>query len=151
MANTNGVIGQFKDEMEHAATEVASDVKDNVGEMIEQGVQSVTGQQLTTQQIQQKQLEDQKKLANTRRVIAHYKKVEEDLSTVREQKKQDQLQRKQIEEQEKQKKKLVEEQKKKIIVSPAKKTPQFPGQPAPQPEEIARTRQEIGKGHGVGG
>ncbi len=151
MANSANVIGQFKDEVEQTATDVAKDVKDEVGQMIEQGVQSAAGKQLTPQQIQEKQLEDQKKLANARRVIAHYKKVEEEIKKVREQKKTEQIKKQQTEEQEKQKKNMEEEQEKKIIISPARKGPQIPGQPAPMREEIARTRQEIGKGHGVGG
>lgn len=58
---SNGVK-QFTGEIKQAASEVAKDVTDTVGEMIEQGVQSVTGTPLTPQQIQQKQMEDQKKI-----------------------------------------------------------------------------------------
>lgn len=151
MANSANIIGQFKDEVEQTATEVAKDVKDGVGQMIEQGLQSVAGKTLTPQQIQQKQLEEQKKLVEARRKIKFYQDTEVKLKQIREEKRQKDLQRIQQEEEERQKKKLEEEQKKKIIISPAKKTPQFPGQPLPQREEIARTRQEIGKGHGVGG
>ena len=151
MANTNGVIGQFKDEMEQTATDVAKDVKDEVGQMIEQGVQSMAGKTLTPQQIQQKQLEEQKNLIEARRKIKFYQDTELKLKRIREEKRQKELQRIQQEDEEKKKKKLIEDQKKKVIISPAKRTPQFPGQPMPQPEEIARTRQEIGKGHGVGG
>lgn len=143
-------IKQFSDEMEQAATDVAKDVKDEVGQMIEQGVQSVAGKQLTPQQIQQKQVEEQKKLAKARKTIKWYQDIQAAQRRVREEEKQKQLQRQQQEEQEKQKKKQEEEAKKKVIISPAKKTPQFPGQ-APIREDIALSRPELKAGHGKGG
>lgn len=151
MTDSGSGIGKFTDEMEQATTQVAKDVKDSVGQAIEQGVQSVVGKQLTPQQLQQKQIEDQKKLAEARRKIAWFKDLSLAQKKVREQEKQKLQQRQQIEEEGKQKKKKEEEEKKKVIISPAKKTPMFPGQVTPMKEEIARTRQEIGKGHGVGG
>lgn len=150
MANSANKVGQFTDEMEQAVGAVAKEVRDEVGQSIEQGVQSVVGKQLTTQQLQQKQSEDQKKLVETRRKIAWFKDLGVAQKKVREQENQKLAQRQQSEEQEEQKKKMEEDQKKQVIISPAKRKPQVPGQKAPI-EEIARTRQEIGKGHGVGG
>lgn len=151
MANSGTKIGQFTDELEQATTSVAKDVKDQVGQAIEQGLQSITGKQ-SPQQLQQQQLEDQKKLLQARKKIKWYQDVALAQKKVREDEKQKQLEKKQIEEEEKRQKRLKEEEeKKKVIISPAKKTPQFPGQPQPIPEEIARSKQEIGKGHGIGG
>ena len=151
MADSGSGIGQFKDEMEQATAETVENVKDSVGQAIEQGVQSVVGPKLTPQQIQQKQQEEQKKLLQARKTIKWYQDLSLAQKKVREEEKQKNLQKQQIDEQEKQKKKMEEEEKKKRIFSPAKKTPAIPGQPASAVEEIARTRQEIGKGHGVGG
>lgn len=149
MADGSGVK-QFTDEMEQAATDVAKDVKDEVGQMIEQGVQSVAGPKFTPQQIQQEKLEEQKKLAQARKTIKWYQDIETAQNKVREEEKQKQLQRQQQEEQENKKKKQEEEGKKKVIISPAKKTPQFPGQ-APIREDIALSRPELKAGHGKGG
>ena len=61
MADGASGVKQFSEEMGQAAGEVAKDVKDSVGEVLEQGVQSVVGTQLTPQQIQRKEIERQKK------------------------------------------------------------------------------------------
>ena len=138
-----GGVKQFTDEIEQATNEVAKDVKDAVGQTIEQGVQSVAGTQLTPQQIQQKELDRQKGLLETRRKIEYWKKIDQEQKTLRGKEKQIQLQKQQAEEQETQRKKMEEAQKKKAIPKP--------GQQLGIHEDIARTRQEIGKGHGVGG
>ncbi len=151
MADSGNAIGQFTDEVEQATTEVAKDVKDSVGEAIEQGVQTTFGPKLTPQQIQQKQAEDQQKMAKVRSDLKWYQAIAAGEKKLMEQRKQEKLQKQQSEEQEKEQKRQVKEQNKKRIISPAKKTPAIPGQPVPQMEEIARTRQEVGKGHGVGG
>lgn len=156
-------VKQFTDEMEQAATDVARDVKDEVGQMIEQGVQSVAGPKLTSQQLQpfdtsttlstqgkQKQLEEQQRLTKARKTIKWFQDISAAQKKVREQDLQKQLQRQQLEEQEKQKKKQSEEVEKKIIISPAKKGPQHPGQ-APLREDIALSRPELKSGHGKGG
>lgn len=131
--------------MRQATAEVAKDVKDQVGQMIEQGAQSVAGKQLTPQQIQQKELERQKKLAETRRKIKWYQDIAQQQKQVREKEKQLKLQRQQAEEDEKQSKKMAEAQRKQAIPQVGKlKGPMLR-------EDLARTRQEIGKGHGVGG
>lgn len=149
MANSAGKVGQFTDEMEQATSEVAQDVKDSVGEMIEQGVQSVAGPTLTPQQLQQKQLEEQKKLAQARRTLKWYQDVSAAQKKVRDEDKQKKLILSQQEEEEKKRKKMEEEQKRRVIISPAKKT-SGPGQP-PLREDIALSRPELKGGHGKGG
>lgn len=121
--------------MKSTVAEVARDVKDAVGEAIEQGVQSVVGPQLTAQQIQQKQLEDQKKLAETRRKIAWYKNIAEEQKRVRQKTEQKETDRLQSQQQEKQ----VEIQQ--AQAKQVKKTP----------EEVLRTQVEIKVGKGIGG
>ena len=151
MADSGNAIGQFTDEVEQATSEMAEDVKDSVGEMIEQGVQTTFGPKLTPQQIQQKQAEDQKRMTKVRSDLKWYQAIAADQKKLTEQRKQEKLQKQQSEEQEKEQKIQDDRVNKKRIFSPAKKTPAVPGQPVPQMEEIARTRQEVGKGHGVGG
>lgn len=159
MSDSGSRVKQFTEEVEQATNEVAKDVKDSVGEAIEQGIQSVTGTPLTPQQInnlriaeQAKQQDDQKKLVQARKTIKWYQDVASSQKRVRDEEKQKQLQKQQSEESEKQQEKLKEkEEKKRVILSPAKKAPQVPGQPQPVPEEIARSKQEVGKGHGIGG
>ncbi len=72
MADSGNAIGQFTDEVEQATSEMAEDVKDSVGEMIEQGVQTTFGPKLTPQQIQQKQAEDQKRMTKVRSDLKWY-------------------------------------------------------------------------------
>lgn len=156
MANTGNRIGDFTDEVEEATNEVAQDVKDSIGEMIEQGVQSVLGSHLTPQQInnptaseQQREVEEQKKLAKIRKTIKWYQDISAAQKKVRDEEKQKKLLLKQEEEEEKRRKKQQEEEKKKIIISPARKT-SGPGQP-PLREDIALSRPELKGGHGKGG
>lgn len=106
--------------------EIAKDVKDAVGEMVEQGAQSVVGRQLTPQQVnnlriaeQQTKQQDQQKLSETRRVIQHYKDMDAAQKRVREQNKQKEQQRLQNQQQEEQVKKIQIEQKKKQPINPA--------------------------------
>lgn len=127
--------------MRQAITEVAKDVKDDVGEMIEQGVQSVVGKQLTPQQIQQKQLQDQKELAEARRKIAWFKKLDEEQKGVREANKQKEIQRLQNQKQQVQGQKIQKAQ--------MPQSPKRSGQMLR--EDIARSQAERGKGRGVGG
>lgn len=149
MVDPTGKVGQFTDEMEQATSEVAQHVKDSVGEIIEQGVQSVAGPTLTPQQIQQKQLEEQKKLSQARKTLKRYQDIAAAQEKVRDEDKQKKLILSQQEEEEKKRKKMEEEEKKKIIISPAKKTI-GPGQP-PLREDIALSRPELKGGHGKGG
>ncbi len=152
MADSTSRIGDFTDELEQATGEVVADVKDQVGQAIEQGVQSITGSQLTPQQIQQKHQEDQQELAWNRKIIRRYQDIAASQKKVSDQDKQQQMQKQQLEDEEKKQKKLAEEAKKRVVISPAKKPPLMPGQKAPSvEEELARSKQETGKGHGIGG
>src|SRR3989344_4254023 len=136
-----GTMGQFSDEIEQTATEVSADVKDSVGEAIEAGVQSVAGPQLTPQQQQQKQQQDQAKLAEARNTINFYQDTEANLQKVREENKQNEEQRL----------KDFEEEMKKKRAKTGQLNPEEKKQQQPLNEAIAATRQEVGKGHGVGG
>lgn len=109
---------QFTGEIKEAAGEVAKDVKDTVGEMIEQGVQSVTGTTLTPQQIQQKQIDDQKQIADARRKLAFYQQTAQAQKQVSEENKQKEMQRMQTEQQQKQVVEIKKEEKKKEPVNP---------------------------------
>lgn len=139
MADGGSRIQQTTQEVAQAVGEVAKDVKDAVGEMIEQGVQSVAGPTLTPQQIQQKQLEDQKKLAETRRKIKFIEKVDQEQKMVRQANKQKATDRLQSQQQKAQAKTVQ-----KIQSQQAKK-------PIGLPEEVLRTQAEYKPGKGVGG
>lgn len=145
MADGGSGMKQFTGEMGQVAAEVAKDVKDEVGQMIEQGVQSVVGKQLTPQQVQQKQQDEQKQLAEARRKIKWYQDLTAAQKRVHEQEKQKQQQNQQAEQQQAENKKVEEAQRKQPIPQPGKL------RPVRIREDIARTRQEIGKGRGVGG
>lgn len=138
MAGGKNVVGQFKDEVVETTREIATDVKDSVGEAIEQGAQSVTGTQLTPQQIQQKQQDEQKQIAETRRKIAFYRQTDQEQKMVRQQNKQKEMQRIQTQQQEKQEEKIEE-----IQIKQAKK----PG----MSEAVLRSQAEYKPGKGVGG
>lgn len=142
MSDSGSGGGQFAGEIKTAVAEVAKDVKDAVGEMIEAGVQSVAGSPLTPQQIQQKQQEDVKQLAEARRKLAFYQKTDAEQKKIIAENKQKEAQRIQAQQQEMQAKKAQKAQMQQA-------TPKKPG--AQISEEVARTRQEIGKGHGIGG
>lgn len=145
MVNSGNTIGQFRDEMETTVGEVTQDVKDQVGQAIEQGVQSVVGSNLTAQQIQQKKLEDQQKITEARRKIEYWKKINEEQKKIRLSEKQKLQQRLQLEEQRKQEKKAEEAQKKQAIPRVGKRTT------AQIQEDLARSQMERSKGRGVGG
>ncbi len=101
MSDSGSGGGQLASELGETVKEVASEVKDAVGEMIEQGVQSVAGPTLTAQQVQQKQQEDQKHLVETRRKIAWYGKTDQEQKQVRQTNAQKEQQRLQSQQQEK--------------------------------------------------
>lgn len=142
MSDSGSGGGQFVSEMKSTVAEVAKDVKDAVGESIEQGVKSVVGPQLTPQQIQQKQTDEAKQLVETRRKLAFYQKTDVEQKKVIAENKHKEEQRLQALEQESQAKKMKKAQ--------MQQAPKKPGAVL-LPEEVARTRQEIGKGHGIGG
>ncbi len=152
MANSANAIGQFTDEVEQATGEVAEGVKDAFGEMIEQGVQAVKGTPtLTPQQIQQKQQEEEKQKAEVRRKLKFHEITQATLNKQYKLSAEKEKQRKELLLQEEENKKRLEQENKARIISPAKIAPPIPGQPAPVVEEIARSKQESGKGHGIGG
>ncbi|MDO8573823.1 MAG: hypothetical protein Q7R77_03665, partial [Candidatus Daviesbacteria bacterium] len=101
----NNVIGQFRDEVEQTAGEVVKDAKDAIGEMIEQNITP----QLTPQQIQQKQADEQKQIAYTRRYLQDLQMAQ---VKVRAENKQKEQQRLQAGEQEKQVVEMKKEEKK---------------------------------------
>lgn len=117
--------------------EVAKDIKDAVGEALEQGVQSVTNTQLTPQQIQQKQQEDQNKLAEARRKIEWLKNVDSQQKQVIAANRQKESERLQNQQQEKQ------EEVQQIQTKTVKKQAMS--------DEIARSQAELRVGKGVGG
>lgn len=137
MADGKGVIGQFTEETGEVLKEVVNDVKDSVGEALEQGFQSVAGTQLTPQQIQQKQAEDQKEIAENRRKIAFYQQTAQEQQQVRQQNQQKEQQRLQAQQQETQQEEIEEIQAEQVV----KKTP----------EEVLRSQAERKAGKGLGG
>ena len=109
----------MSDSIKATVSEVAKDIKDAVGEMAEQGVQSVVGSQLTPQQIQQKQLQDQKDLSEARRKVEFYKKASQEQKVVRQANQQKEQQRLQNLKQDEQVKNIQIKQKKKQPINPA--------------------------------
>lgn len=124
--------------MRQAIKEVAQDIKDEVGQAIEQGVQSIAAPTLTPQQVQQKQLQDQKDLAEARRKIAWYKKLDDSQKKVREASSQKEAVRLQSQQQEKQ------QEVQKVQIQSAKKQQVIS-------EAVLRTQAERKAGKGVGG
>ncbi len=117
-SGNNGIQGAVE-EMAQATGEVAKDVKDSVGEMIETNVQTAVGTPPTPQQIQQKQAEDQQKITETRRKISWFKKIDQEQRRVIQENKQKEMQRLQSLQQEKQVKQIKLEQKKAQPINPA--------------------------------
>ncbi len=119
MADSRNVIGKFSDEIEQTVSETANDVKDEVGQMVEQGVQSITGTQLTPQQIQEKQENDQRKIVEARRKIDFFKQTAQAQQKVRQENKQQEMQKQQNQKQEQQVVEIKKEEKKSRPVNPA--------------------------------
>lgn len=122
MADSGNMIGQFADEIEQNVNEVAKDFKDEFGQALEQGVQSVMGVQLTPQQIQQKQQQEQQQEIDRQKQLSYTRKWLRDLQTAQEkaraENKQKEQQRLQTQEQEKQVE-VRKEEKKKQAINPA--------------------------------
>ncbi|MBU1000417.1 hypothetical protein KKE78_03435 [Patescibacteria group bacterium] len=137
----NNNIKQFTGEGKQAVGEIAKEVKDSVGEALEQATQSVVGAQPSPQQIQQKQAEDQKQIAEARRKIRWY----QDLATAQKaeinKQKQTQTQSQQAEAQ--------EQHAKKIDNAQMQQAPKKPGMVIP--EEVLRSQAERKAGKGLGG
>lgn len=124
MANAvMGGIGQITEEVGETVKEVASDVKDAVGEMVEQGIQSTAGSTLTPQQLQQKQAEDQKKEMDRQKQLAYtrdwLRNLQAEQQKVSMEAKQKEQQRLQAQKQEEQVTEMKKEEKKKQPVNPA--------------------------------
>lgn len=143
MADSGSGIKQATQEMAQTVKEVAKDVKDELGQMIEANVQTAVGFQLTPQQQQQKKQEEQQGLEKARKVINYYKNLGADIKKAQEERKQKEAQRLQQMQQEEQEKKAREAAKKQTFVSPQGKMNLR--------EDIARTQAERSKGRGVGG
>lgn len=132
MADSGNVIGQFRDEIEQAAGDVASEVKDQAEQAAEGGMQSIFGTkppQATPQQAQsfdsaqdrQKEEERQKKLYETRRILKWHNDIAEAQKKVREEQKQKERQRLQggqPQKQEAQVKLVEQKQQKQKILAP---------------------------------
>lgn len=135
----DGGIKQATQELAQTVKAVAGEAVDAVGEMIEQGVQSVVGTQLTPQQIQQQQLEDQKKIAEKRREIEFLKAVDQDQKVVRQKNAQNEADRLKSQQQEEQTEIVQEVQ-----------SQQASGKPGLS-NEILKSQAEYKVGKGIGG
>lgn len=106
-------LGGFK----QVSSEIVNEVKDQVGQVIEAGVQSVTGgQQLDPQQVQKKKEEDAKQLAYTRKWLFDVQRAQEKVRAENKQKEQQKLQ---AQKQEEQVTEMKKEEKKKKPLNPA--------------------------------
>lgn len=143
MGNLGNSIKQFTEEMEQVATSVARDVKDSAFEAIETNVQTVTGQNPTPQQLQQKKQQEEEQLAKVRKEIEYYKNLGKDIKKAQEERKQKEAQRVQQMQQEEQAKKARKEDNNQTFAPPKGKHDLR--------EDIARTQAERSKGRGVGG
>ena len=114
-----GVIGSMAEEVAPVAQEVVADVKDAVGQAIEAGVQSVIGTTVDPAQMQKKEEERQKKIAEVRWQLQQINKTEAEVEKVRKEKEEKERQRLQAQVQEQQMKKMEMEQKKKQPINPA--------------------------------
>lgn len=116
----SGSGNQFGGEVIEDFKEVAKDVKDEVGQAIEQGVQSVVGKTPTPQQIQQQYLQRQKDQKELQRVRTWFKNLEQQTAQVREQNLQKEQQRLQNQQHEKQVSEIKKgEKKEQSVVNPA--------------------------------
>lgn len=123
MNDSGSGVKQFTGEMVQTTKDVAKDVKDTVGEAIEQGAQSVVGATLTPQQLQQKQQEDQKKELDRQKQLAYtrgwLKNLETAQQKVRTENKQKEQERLQVQKQEEKVREMKKEEKKKQPINPA--------------------------------
>lgn len=115
---------------------VVKPVADEIGKALEQGAQAIAGKTPTTQQIQQKQMQDQKDIADTQRKIDYWKQIAQAQAQVRQVKKQEDVEKNQ---------EKKEEAKIKQYEIVEKK------QDSEQREDMARTQGERRAGRGMGG
>lgn len=142
MSDSGSGGNQFASEMKSTVAEVAKDVKDSIGEMIEQNVQTAVGSQLTPQQQQQKKQQEQQDLEKARKVISYYKNLGADIKKAQEGRKQKEEERL---------KKMQEEEQAKKMQKTQMQTSKSPPPGNDLREDIARTQAERSKGRGVGG
>jgi len=142
MSDSGGGGNQFASEMKSTVLDVAKDVKDSVGEMIEQNVQTAVGSQLTPQQQQRKKQDEQQDLEKARKVISYYKNLGTDIKKAQDARLQKEAERLKQMQEEEQAKKMQKSQGQEVKTAP-------PGKGLR--EDIARTQAERGKGRGVGG
>ena len=146
MAGIKNVIGGTFEDVSEA---VVKPIQDEVGQAIEQGVQSVTGKTplpqddsqsnaFSPEELQSKKLEDQKKLKEAQYKIQWWKKLDEQQRSVREMQRQKNEQRLQV---------IAQEQKKKEEV----KQFQLVEKKQKLNESQARSQAERKAGRGVGG
>lgn len=129
----SGVIGEIVQTVQEAVIEP---VKDEVGQLIEAGVQSITGAANDPQKQVRKEQENQKKLAEAQYKIRWWKDLAAQQAALNQQVKQEQTQKQQEKQEEKQIKQYEIVQKK---------------QESKQIEEVNRSRAELKAGKGVGG
>lgn len=164
---------QFTGEMGQAVKEVVKDTGGTLQDTGQQAVEALTGsyqdplkqqvqqsqqqsqqlqQQVQSQQNPQKQQEEQKRLSWARAIINRFKKTDQDVKQVRDQKQQAWMQRQQEEQQKSESERAEEERRKQTIASPAKSTV-VPGMPGGKPmkEDLARSQAELRAGRGQGG
>lgn len=135
MSDSGGSKGAVAEAGKVVNEAVVKPVLDEVGKAIEEGFQSVTGKTPTPQQTQQRQADDQKKLAEATRKIEWWKQIEVQQAAVRQQKTQEQVQTQQVKTEEQQVKQYKVQEKKQNL----------------EAQEVARTRSEARAGKGVGG
>lgn len=129
----NDGLKQVSSEIIQTTTEVAKDVKDAVGEMIEQGVQTAVGSNTTNDQKQIEQ--EQKDKKELRRVRKFFQDLEQQTAQVRAANQQKEAQRLESQQQQQVKEQQEQQESKKTTV----------------PEAILRTQAELKVGKGVGG
>lgn len=106
--------GTFEDIGEVMNDSVAKPMKDQLGEMVEQGKQSIAPKAVAAQQVsaadaQQKNLDQQQKITEARRRIFYWQDLEAKTRAIREEEKRKEAERKQKAEQEEQEKKKVKQ------------------------------------------
>lgn len=114
-----GVIGAMTEEMAPVAEGVKQEVTDSVGQAIEAGVQSVMGTVMDPQQIQKKEEDRQKKIAEVRWRIQQLNRTNAEIEQIRKEKEQKEKQRIHAQVQEQQQKKQMQMQQTAAAVNPA--------------------------------
>lgn len=95
MSDGGNAPGQITEAVKTVSDAVVEPVKDEIGEMIEAGVQAITGASDDPQKQALKQQKQQEKLAEAQRKIQYWKQIEAQQAAVRQQKQQEQMQKSQ--------------------------------------------------------